>query len=112
MPSIAIGCSPYEEDCVQVSSKVDYMPQMRKELAAFKSQLERTYPPPEGCYFTIKWANHDFGRYGEVHAAYTSDLDKRALDWALNAEDSVEKWDEQARKELGLAESPLKPYMS
>lgn len=99
MPHIDIGCSPNAEDCVQVGPH-DYIGYMQAELAAYKSQLERLYPPPEGCYFSVKWHPHDFGRYGEIRAVYTSDYNQEHVDWAYGAEEGAENWDEDAKKEL------------
>lgn len=100
MPRVEIGCSPNEEDCVQVSSTKDYIEDMRIELTAYKNQLTRAFPPPEGCFFEIRWHPHDFGRYGEVAANYTSDNNQVHVDWAYDAEAGCNNWDEQASKEL------------
>ncbi len=103
---IYIGCSPVEEECVQVSSTVDYLPAMRAELAIYKRQLERTYPTDTGGYFSIKWSGHDFGTYGEVVAVYDSDDDAQT-DWAYGTEEGCDYWDAIAiaeRRAAGLPE--------
>lgn len=100
MPQIEIGSSPNEEDCVQVSSTKDYIGDMQAELAAYKSQLARAYPPPEGCYFKVCYHSHDFGRYGEVAAVYESDSNQEQVNWAYDAEAGCNNWDEEAAKEL------------
>ena len=102
MPFVEIGCSPNEEDCVQVGSNREHL--MGKELEIYKNQLTRAFPPPEGCYFKVKWNSHDFGRYGEVRAVFPEDSEEGEK-WALEAENGVDHWDAQAveeRRSAGL----------
>jgi hypothetical protein len=103
---INIGCTPYEEDCVQVSSG-DYLPRMRKETRVFLGQLERTFPYVR---FSIKSFPHDFGSYLEV-VAWFDDEDEEETRSAYNVEASMPaRWDEIAIKELqelGLKEKRL-----
>lgn len=84
---IEIGSSPYDEDCVQVDSKTDYLPAMKAELQRFKAMLEALFPVPEGvrASFVISWSVHDYGRRGEVAVQYDSE-DLEALRFALNVE--------------------------
>jgi len=92
---IEIGASPYDEDCVQVDPRTDYLPAMKAELNRFKSLLEAMFPVPEGvrASFVIKWNIHEYGRYGEVAVQYDSE-DPEALRFALNVEDHAPaRWD-------------------
>ena len=107
MDMIYIGATPNDEECAQVSEHTDYMPQMRAELRAYKNQLTRMYPPPEGgdARFDIKWERHDFGTYGEVVARFDGENDAE-IEWAMSAELGAETWDDQARDELAAAGFP------
>lgn len=102
MEFMYVGAAPHEEECVQVSSTHDYLPAMRRELAAYSRQLTRVFPPPEGACFTVKWESHDFGSYGEVVAKFDPQ-NQAHVDWALAAELGCDHWDALARAELGLA---------
>ena len=101
-----IGASPSNEDCAQVSTHRDYMPQMRAELYAYQRQLERTYPPPKSAEYRIKWENHEFGRYGEVVAVFDPN-DPYEVEWALMSEYGCEDWDDKALEDLAAAGFPL-----
>jgi hypothetical protein len=93
-----IGCSPVDEDCAQVGED-GYRERATKELEAFKGQLERVFPDGD---FRIKWFSHDFGSYGEVVAMLDGDESPRT-EAAFDAEsETPERWDYQARMELGL----------
>ena len=92
---VELGCSPCEEDCVQVSKTEDYMPAMRAELKRWKELLEQTFPIPENieASFRIKFSPHDFGSYGEVWLYYDPD-DEQSVEFMLNVEKNAPKrWD-------------------
>ncbi len=94
---VEIGCSPHEEECVQVSPYETYLPQMKKQLQIFKRQMERICPD---VFFKVQWNQHDFGSYGEVIAIFNED-DEEQTEMAFDAENKVpEYWDEEAKAEL------------
>lgn len=99
---VELSCSPIEEDCAQVGSD-DYHARARKECQVFKDQLARQFHPlPDGVRLGIKSFPHDFGNYYEVVAYYVED-NEEATDFAWSMQDNLpEKWDDIARKELGL----------
>jgi len=91
---LEIGSSPNGEDCVQVDSKSDYLPEMKLELKRYKKFLEDKFPIPVNvlAYFGIKWNSHDFGSYGEV-VVYFDDDDEIAQEFAFYVEgNSPELW--------------------
>lgn len=99
---ITIGSSPTEEDCAQVGSP-DYQERSRNECKAFIAQLARVFGlPPEGARLTAKSFPHDFGSYREVVCYYDEEKPESAV-YAFKLESNTpEKWDEEARTELGL----------
>jgi len=99
---INIGSTPVEEDCAQVGQP-DYPEQSRKECQVFKKQLLRKFgEPPMSTRLAIKEFPHDFGTYREVVVVY-DDQDREGLEYALKLEgETPEKWDEEAKKVLGL----------
>lgn len=90
LEEIYLGCVPSSEECVQVDSRVDYLPEMRAELNRYKEYLEKCFPVPENivCYFVIKWESHDFGRYGEVVIKYDED-DEQSIKFAENVDNNL-----------------------
>ena len=69
---IEFDCSPIEETCVQVSSKEDYMPQMREQAKRMLSLLQKKFNKFPG-YFSIKAQSHDFGTYLEIRYFFDAD---------------------------------------
>jgi hypothetical protein len=110
MDKIYIGSSPYECDCAQVGSP-DYHWRSKVELQAFKEQLERLFPAPEGARYDIAWSNHDYGRYGEVVAVFDP-TNEVHTDWAFLAEDGCATWDEQALEKILQAEKTRAEQMT
>src|ERR1700733_2388283 len=99
-----IGPVPWAEACAQLGSE-DYQQRARGECAAFLRQIRRVVgPEPAGASLVIKSFPHDFGSYLEVCCRYSDD-NETAQDYALNCEGhkALERWDDQARQELGLA---------
>jgi hypothetical protein len=93
---LSIGSSPYDEDCAQVGS-CDYERRSRKELRAFKHQLQRLFPNAE---IAIKSFPHDFGTYREV-CVFFDDEDEASTDIALNVESNTPaQWDKEALREM------------
>jgi hypothetical protein len=99
--SINVGPSPADEQCAQLG-KEGYAPQAKKECRALINQLRRMYgDEPFGARLFIKAQAHDFGSYYEVECEFNSDSEE-ATEYAYGCENLPEKWDEEARKELGL----------
>ena len=91
-----LGCTPAEEDCVQVERTGTYMPAMKAELARYRELLRVLFPIPDDLdvYFAIKWEDHDFGRYGEV-AIFFNDNDPRTIEFACFVEEHTPAtWDD------------------
>lgn len=91
-----LGSAPYNEDCAQVETGADYLPQMRRELTAYKHQLERLFPEYKG-YFKTKWERHDFGTYGEIVVYYKHGA---AVTWEDVIDNIPGEWDQEALNEL------------
>ena len=95
-----LGSSPNGEDCVQVNSKVDYMPAMNEEVKRYKAMLETRFPIPEFLAGQVRFAitsnSHDFGTYKEVCIKYF-ESDEQALEFALHVEGNCpELWNDTA----------------
>lgn len=88
MEYLELGSAPTEEECVQVSDKVDYIPAMREELIRYRKLLEKMFP---SCYFSIMWFDHDFGRYGEVVVRFNPDNEEE-VHYAYNVEHNLPKY--------------------
>lgn len=84
---IELGSAPCDEECVQVRKDGEYLDAMRAELKRYKAMLEKMFPVPEGinARFSIVWAEHEFGRYGEVAVVFDQD-DEKSADWAWSLE--------------------------
>lgn len=109
---ISIGPTPPDEDCAQVGAE-DYARRAKKECIVYANQLKRMLT---GGSFQIKSFDHEFGSYYEVCAIFETDTpdfshlkpsemtDQQLEAWsAWEAEaNGPLKWDEEARKELGL----------
>ncbi len=111
---LVISSTPSDEPYAQVGSPT-YHKQMRLETVAFKNQMKRVHPEPEGdndnppagfetCsflpYYTVKAFPHDFGSYHEVCAIYDGDHEA-STKWAYEAESHCpNNWDKEALKEL------------
>jgi len=95
-----IGSSPSAETCAQVGAD-NYHEQARKELRAFKHQLERAFPNPlDSCYLAVKSFDHDFGAYQEV-VCYFDDESEESQNYAFNMENNTpENWDAAAVEEM------------
>jgi hypothetical protein len=100
---LELGPTPCGEDCQQVGMP-SYDPQMaRKELVAYKNQLQRLFP---AGVFGIKTFPHDFGSYSEVVAYFGDEMTEAQNKAAWDAEgDLPENWDQEALKELRLCKT-------
>lgn len=101
MDSINIGPTPTEESCVQVGSDA-YYDWAKKETRAYRLQclrvLEQQFKEVV-CFLKVTTNSHDFGTYYDLDAQY---MDAEGAEQALWLEsNSPEKWDEEAREELG-----------
>lgn len=98
-----IGCAPAGEECAQMGQD-GYHEQARRECRALINQLRRMYgAEPEGAQLHIKRNAHDFGEYLSVVCDYDRRFE-RATEYALRVANGLpERWDEEARQELGLA---------
>lgn len=98
---IYIASSPCDEDCAQVG-RPGYLEENMKECRALINQLRREKGmEPEGARLRIKREYHDFGPYWQVVCDYEIGNEK-AEEYAFDCEDTPEKWDEEAKKELGI----------
>ncbi len=103
MDYIELGPVPTDEECEQLGPTYNRK-RAFSECLAFKDQLRRQFPKPEGVpgRLGIKSSPHDFGTYLEV-VAYFDDTNEASMDWAFGIENNIpEHWDEAAKKELGL----------
>lgn len=99
--TLSIGPTPSDEDCQQV-------PYTDRSLAwheciAFINQLRRTFgQEPEGAHLFVKTERHEFGSYYEVNVKYDGNsLTASTYAHEIEAQ-TPQRWDEEARKELGL----------
>lgn len=92
---LTLGPVPVEEDCVQVNSNQDYLPEMSKEVRRFVEFLNNRFSnQPEGAYFGVKSEYHDFGQYKEAAVFYDSN-DAEAEEFAFFVECNLPMtWDE------------------
>jgi len=86
---IELGSSPCDEDCVQVIRDSDYIDDMRKELLKYKDVLKNLFCQYQKYgRFSIRWFNHEFGRYGEVVFEYDDD-DEMCENFAFFVQDNL-----------------------
>ena len=104
--TLSISCTPSNEECVQVSQEVDYLPMMAREVRAFKAQLEREssqgkYGKQGNAYFKVVRNPHDLGVYYDVVVVFNENCDIQ-VEFAMAVEGNFPgDWDEEAKKELG-----------
>jgi len=109
---VELSSSPYNENCVAVSKKGDYIPAMKVELARYKAMLEKRFPIPEGvnANFRVKWSNHDFGMYGEVAIQFDND-DPMSTAFAYFVDENVPAdWDDESVIVFNPEEEKSKEY--
>jgi hypothetical protein len=86
---IELGSAPADENCIQITSKEDYIPAMREECRRYKQLLEQKFTNrPEEVYFTIKRFSHDFGEYMEVCIVYNDEVEEQ-IDYAYYVEGNL-----------------------
>ncbi len=82
---MAIGSSPWEEDCAQVGSP-GYYEKAQKECKRLIALIRKIHgDEPEGARLFIKGNRHDFGSYYEVNVEFDPN-DKAAADYAYRVE--------------------------
>ena len=93
---VYLGSAPWDEDCVQVDPKVDYLPALKAECLRFLELLEKKFTSkPEGCSFIVKSQGHEFGEYCEVCVRF-NDEDEDEIDFAYFVENNIPgKWDDE-----------------
>lgn len=97
--------TPPMEDCAQVGSRdYDYLDRARREAKALIGLIRRVVgPEPDGASLGTKLHEHDFGQYLTVVVRYDAGMPD-AVHYAYACDERLpEGWDEQARRELGLA---------
>lgn len=97
--------APAMEDCAQVGSReYDYLDRARREAKTLIGLIRRTVgPEPDDARLGTKLHEHDFGQYLTVVVRYDDgDPAASAYAWACDEKLPTE-WDDQARRELGLA---------
>jgi hypothetical protein len=97
-----IASGPADEDVAQVGTD-GYYERAMKECKALIHQIRRELGQEKGsAQLKIKSNAHDFGSYYEV-VCYFDTEDQAGIEYAFNVERSLpEKWDKEAREELGL----------
>lgn len=92
---MSIASAPYEEECVQVNPKEDYLPAMRAECQRFMELIRKKLgPESEGAHLAIKSFPHDFGTYLEV-VCYYDDENEEAARYAYRCETEAPRtWDD------------------
>ena len=103
---MTLGTVPFEEDCVQVNSNEDYLPEMNKEVRRFVEFLNNRFiNKPENAYFAVKSESHDFGTYKEAAVFYdTNDSDSEEFAFFVECRlpatwDDVEQLDWRVSKQ-------------
>lgn len=93
MEFLEIGCSPTEEDCVQVGTE-NYSSLAKEECKRYIDLLRKTFgPEPDGARLSIKSFPHDYGSYYEVVCFY-DDSKPASIDYAFKIEsNSPERWE-------------------
>ena len=98
---ITLGSTPYNEDCVQVSSDIPYLNEMKKECYRFKRGIENYFKKEieTGITLRVKTFQHDFGQYCEVVVFYDDSNDAQS-DAAYRIEDKVPGTWEELEKDV------------
>lgn len=105
--TIELGSAPHAEACAQVGSE-DYAERARKECATYRRQLRREAAAAGialgAVELVIKSSAHDYGSYYEVAVRFDgeSETECEAAYWLEG--NQPERWDAEARVELGLEE--------
>ena len=99
-PYLVLEAVPSDEMPADLDRR-GYAALARQRCGAFIAQLRRQFgPEPPGAALKVRAMPHDAGTYYTVVCYY----DNRAgEEYALRLENNLpERWDDQARKELGL----------
>lgn len=68
------GTTPFDEDCVQVSSKVEYMTRMRDEASRMLAICKKLWP---SLFWSIQSNPHDFGSYLTLRCYYDDENEEQ-----------------------------------
>lgn len=93
---VSIGCSPAEEECVQVESTGSYYKPMMEECRRYCEFLNKRFPDCDkyNCVLRVKTFPHDFGTYAEVVCWYdTEDEESSAYAYIIEG-NSPGRWNE------------------
>ena len=92
MQYLSLGSTPAAEDCIQVSSTHDYLPDMTNQCQRYKEMLIAKFTNCDKVNFKIKSFEHDFGTYKEVVVEYDS-CNSEATEQAFFIENNLpENW--------------------
>lgn len=89
-----LGCTPYDEECVQLNPNADYVSAMRTECKRYKDMLMVRFPDWEkyDCNFKVNRNPYEAGDYFDVAIRYRA-TDEMALAFASYVEDNLpNKW--------------------
>lgn len=101
---IEVGAVPRLEEGAEIGTRT-YLRESRKQCEAFKAQILRSYPVPQGldAGVSVQLAPHEQGSHRGVFVTYCCEAGKR---WATSVSNDVEQllqtWDADAREALGL----------
>jgi hypothetical protein len=93
MDQLDIGCSPYEEDCVQVGTE-NYLERAKEECTRYISLLRELFGDEKehNCSYKITHNPHDFGTYLDVAIRYDEN-DEESIAFAFFIEEnSPARW--------------------
>jgi hypothetical protein len=91
---IELGCTPCEEDCLQVGT--NEFGHIRKQVMIWERQLQRVFPESV-CNIGIRTFPHEFGDYCEAVVYFMDDYEE-AHGWDIESS-LPEHWDDEAREE-------------
>lgn len=97
MDYLNIGCTPYEEPCLQTGKASSH--HQKVECRVYREQIARYYPVPENGRLRVMGFAHEYGTYYEV-CAYFDDFDDESVAWAYSVEsdakDRLANWDKDS----------------
>lgn len=89
------GTSPSDEEGVNISQDVEYLPAMKAEAKRFRDAILNFHPIPEGCRaeLLIRKNPHDLGSYLDL-VAFADPEDPEAVKWATELDNLPMTWKE------------------
>lgn len=98
MEELDLGCTPHEEDCMQVGQE-EYW-KLAAEAGIYKKQLLRMFPiknsMKQNFYLKIVKNYHDFGSYPSLILKFDPKYSDKAMEFEIGAK----SWDEMAKLEI------------